>query len=68
MQEIIKIYQLNEIVFSAKNINANEIIKHMSKIKQNINIKISPTASTVVIGSNSIHAQEDLYPLNNIKD
>ncbi len=65
LKEILKIHKLNEIIFSAKDINANEIIEHMSKTKKNISIKISPSESTFVIGSNSIHKQGDLYLLNN---
>ena len=45
-------------------IKADEIMHYMSKIKKSIEIKISPSESTFVIGSNSIHSKGDLYLLN----
>ena len=65
LQEIIIIHKLDEIIFSAKDVNAEQIIKYMSNIKSNIEIKIAPTASTFIIGSNSIHSQGTLYSLEN---
>ena len=65
LNEVLKIHKLNEIVFSAKDVNANEIMKHMSNINNHLSIKISPSESTFIIGSNSIHTQGDLYVLNN---
>ena len=67
LQEIIKIHKINEIIFSAKDINATDIMKHMSTIKKGVDIKIAPTESQFIIGSNSIHAQGDLYSLENIR-
>jgi hypothetical protein len=61
---ILKIHKLNEIIFSAKDINAKDIICHMSIIPTLIEIKIAPSESTFIIGSNSIHSQGDLYILN----
>jgi len=69
IEEIMKIHKLNEVIFSSKDINANEIIYHMGKIPKNISIKIAPSESTFIIGSNSIHTQGDLYVVkNNIKN
>ena len=65
LQEIITIYKLNEIIFSAKDTTAKEIMEYMSQINSKIDIKIAPTESTFIIGSNSIHAQGDLYSLEN---
>ena len=39
----------------------------MSSIKKGIDIKIAPTDSHFIIGSNSIHSQGDLYSLGNIR-
>ena len=66
--EIITIYKLNEIIFSAKDIAAKEIMAYMSKINKGIDIKIAPTESTFIIGSNSIHSQGTLYSLENTKE
>ena len=38
---------------------------YMRKIDRKVDIKISPSESTFVIGSNSIHRKGDLYVLNN---
>ena len=65
LKEILKIHKLNELIFSAKDVNADEIMKNMSNMSNNLSIKISPSESTFVIGSNSIHTQGDLYVLNN---
>ena len=56
---------MNEIIFSAKDVNANIIMNYMRKIDKNLSIKIAPSESTFIIGSNSIHKQGDLYTLNN---
>lgn len=65
LEEIINIYQLNEIIFSTKNINSNQLIEYMEKIRQDVFIKIAPSESTFIIGSNSIHNKQDFYSLKN---
>ena len=65
LEEIIQIHQIDEIIFSAKDITSNEIIRYMEKITNNIEIKIAPTKSTFIIGSNSIHTKGNLYTLDN---
>ena len=64
LEEILKIYKLNEIIFSAQDIQSKEIISYMSQIPKSLEIKIAPSKSTFIIGSNSIHSQGDLYILN----
>jgi len=64
IEEILIIHQLNEIIFSAQDVNANQIIHIMSKTNNDIQIKISPSESTFIIGSNSIHKKGELYSLN----
>ena len=46
---------------------SNEIIRCMEQIQKRIEIKIAPSKSTFIIGSNSIHTQNDLYSLNKIR-
>jgi len=65
LNEIITIYNLNEIIFSAKDVNSNHIMKIMSNLNTDIQIKISPSESTFIIGSNSIHRKGELYMLHN---
>ena len=64
IEEILIIHQLNEIIFSAQDVNANQIIHIMSKTNNDVQIKISPSESTFIIGSNSIHKKGELYSLN----
>ena len=64
IKEILIIHQLNEIIFSAKDINSNQIMHIMSEINNNIKIKISPSESTFIIGSNSIHKKGELYAIH----
>ena len=64
IEEILIIHQLNEIIFSAQDVNANQIIHIMSQTNNDVQIKISPSESTFIIGSNSIHKKGELYSLN----
>ena len=65
--EIIKIYKINEIIFSSKDMHANTIIKILSNIKSSIQIKIAPSESTFIIGSNSNVYKDELYDFNHKK-
>lgn len=65
LQDIINIYKVDEVIFCAKNLSAQEIINQMSLIgSDHLDIKIAPPESMYVIGSNSINAQGELYALN----
>ena len=68
LKEIIAIHNLNEIIFSAKDVNANQIMEIINKIDTDLQIKISPSKSTFIIGSNSIYRKGELYLLNNNKE
>ncbi len=62
--DIINIYQINELIFCAKNIPARLIIDKMSEIENpQIEYKIAPPESLSLIGSNSINTAGDLYTL-----
>jgi len=65
--EVIKIYKINEIIFSSKDMHANTIIKMISNISSNIQVKIAPSESTFIIGSNSNVYKDELYNFNHIK-
>ena len=67
IEEILKIYKIDELIFSAKDYKSNEIISTMQKLNNKIEIKIAPTKSTFVIGSNSIHSQGELYSVRTPK-
>ena len=64
ISDIINIYQINELIFCAKNIPARIIIDKMSELENpQIEYKIAPPESLSLIGSNSINTAGDLYTL-----
>ena len=64
--EIVHFYNIDEIIFSAKDIPSKEIIAKMVQMSNlpHIEFKIAPPTSFSVIGSNSIHSAGDLYFLD----
>ena len=63
--EIIEIYQIDEVIFCAKNMSAEEIINNMSSLKQfEVEFKIAPPESLYIIGSNSINTSGEIYIIN----
>lgn len=62
IKEIITIYGINEIVFSADDIPASDIIDQMASLQgMQVDYKIAPPESYSIIGSNSINTSGDLY-------
>ncbi|MEP7168985.1 MAG: glycosyltransferase [Bacteroidota bacterium] len=62
LNEIIEVYNVNEIIFCAKDISAQQIIQQMQSVsRMNVEYKIAPPESLYIIGSNSINDQGDLY-------
>ena len=70
LEDFIHINRINEVVFCAKDLSAQQIIHQMSSIKtqDNVDFKIAQPDSLFLIGSNSIHTSGDiqLLELNNI--
>lgn len=65
LNEIIEIYNINEIIFCASEISSQEIISHMSGFKNKpVNFKIAPPESLFIIGSNSIDTFGDYYTVD----
>ncbi len=66
LNEIVRINKIDEVLFSSKDISAQQIIKKMHELSDiNIDYKIAPPESMSVIGSNSIDTAGDLYVLDN---
>lgn len=62
VRDIINIYNINEVVFCAKDIPARKMIDLMSELGQaKVEYKIVPPESLSIIGSNSINTIGDLY-------
>jgi len=62
LEDIIEIYNINEVIFCSKDISSKEIIKQMGTIdEQSVDFKIAPPESLYIIGSNSIESSGEYY-------
>lgn len=66
LSEIVNIYSIDEIIFCAKDISAQEIIDRMAELgdSRKVSYKIAPPESLSIIGSNSIDTAGDLYVID----
>lgn len=66
LAEIVNIYSIDEIIFCAKDISAQEIIDRMAQLgdSRKVAYKIAPPESLSIIGSNSIDTAGDLYVID----
>ncbi len=65
LDQVIEIHKINEVIFCAKNISAEQTINQMLNLdKSNVEFKISQPESAFIIGSNSIDTQGDLYVMD----
>lgn len=62
IKDIINIFQIDELIFCAKDMPAENIIDQMSDLQHTqVEYKIAPPESMSIIGSNSIDTAGDLY-------
>ncbi|MFA5814683.1 MAG: glycosyltransferase [Bacteroidales bacterium] len=69
LSDIIRINHIDEVIFCAKDLSTNEIIKHMLALSSlETEYKIAPEAAESIIGSNSTNTAGDLYviPINSV--
>ena len=65
LQNIVRLYKVDEIIFCSKDLSANSIIEWMTQIDNTIvDFKIVPEESNIIIGSNSKNRRGDFYTLN----
>jgi O-antigen biosynthesis protein len=66
LEDFIHINKIDEVIFCAKDISAQQIIEQMATIKSNreVDYKIAQPDSLFLIGSNSINTAGDLYLLD----
>jgi hypothetical protein len=65
IKDIITIYKIDELIFCAKDMPAENIIDQMSALQQTqVEYKIAPPESMSIIGSNSIDTAGDLYVID----
>ena len=64
-KDIIEIYKIDEVIFCSKSVSQQTIIDKMAAWKsQKVTYKIAPEDSLSIIGSNSIHANGELYTVD----
>lgn len=65
INDIISIYNIDEVIFCAKDLPAQNIIDIMTQLqKKEVDFKIAPPESLSIIGSNSINTTGDLYVID----
>ena len=65
IKDIINIYNIDELIFCAKDMPAEDIIDQMSALQHTlVDYKIAPPESLSIIGSNSINTAGDLYVID----
>jgi GT2 family glycosyltransferase len=65
LNEIIEVYNINELIFCASEMSSQTIISHMSGLKgKTVHFKIAPPESLFIIGSNSIDTFGDFYTVD----
>ena len=66
LQDIVTIYSMDEVIFCAKDLPAQQIIDRMAQLGESrkVNYKIAPPESMSIIGSNSIDTAGDLYVID----
>ncbi len=63
LDEIVRIYQIDELIFCSKDIPIQKIIEWMVQIDGRCAFKTVPTDSSSIIGSNSKNTAGDLYTM-----
>lgn len=65
LEDLIRIYHIEEVIFCSKDIPMQEIINQMERLQRSGALfKIAPEESDFVIGSNAISSREDLYTMD----
>ena len=65
IDEIIKVHEINEIIFCAKDISSQFIINNMlTLVSSGVDFKIAPPESLSIIGSNDVNTAGDLYVID----
>jgi GT2 family glycosyltransferase len=64
LDEIVRIYRIEEVIFCAKDVPANDIMVWMSRLGAGIEMRIVPEESLSIIGSSDKNTQGDLYTID----
>lgn len=62
LPDIVRVYNIQEVIFCAKDMSSGAIISHMSGIDNpRLEFKIAPPESLYIIGSNSVQSSADIF-------
>ncbi len=64
LNEIVRIYKINEIIFCSKDISSEKIMNSMTNLGGKIQYKILPEKSLSIIGSHSKNHSGELYTID----
>ncbi len=65
LDEIVRVHNIDQVVFCARDVSSSDIISTMSAIEEkNVEFKIAPPESLYIIGSNSIETTGDVFMLD----
>ncbi|MEZ5014430.1 MAG: glycosyltransferase [Chitinophagales bacterium] len=64
LQTLTDIYQINEVIFCARDISSTSIMEFMVRMDPRIDFKILPEQSFSIIGSNSKDTAGDIYTID----
>ena len=64
LDEIVQIYNVNEIIFCGEDLSAQDIMKWMTKLGPNLEYRIVPEESLSIIGSSSKNTAGELYTID----
>jgi hypothetical protein len=64
LEQVVQIFQVEEIIFCAKDISAESIMEWMTKLGNTIAYKIVPAESLFIIGSSSKNTAGELYTID----
>jgi O-antigen biosynthesis protein len=65
LSEMVSIYKIDEIIFCAASLSSQEIIDHMTRLKDaRVDFKIAPPEGMFIIGSNSIDTFDELFTIH----
>ncbi len=64
LDEVVRIYKVNEIIFCSKDISSQQIIHWMSQLGPQLTYRILPEESWSIIGSSSKNTSGELYTID----
>lgn len=64
LDELVRLYTVDEIIFCSKDVSSRDIIQWMTRIGSDLSYRILPQESLSIVGSNSKNTAGDLYAID----